>query len=162
VLNIYLKNFYFDQEEYDEDPIKDYIDYFYFPLRSDTSPNQLLKVKKTTVELEDSWTGLSHESYDFFSYGVQYTYYTQFHKTFYSRPLFFAFWFIQNEQVDKINRRVYSLADIFSAAGGFSSSIIFLVTLLFTAIIKLKYYSRIASTLLFYEIPGEKVPEYLE
>jgi len=56
-LDIFLKNRYFDQYEFKESPIKNFIQYFYYPLLSDTGTALLMKVREHEMTLQDSWWG---------------------------------------------------------------------------------------------------------
>lgn len=54
----YIKNYYFDVDEFEKSPVKSYLDYYAHKLKGDLAQRMFFTMEKHTVRMEDSWLGL--------------------------------------------------------------------------------------------------------
>jgi len=72
-LDLYIKNRFFDSKDF-ENPIKDFIQYYYIPMLENFGQAVLMKVRRHQLELRDSWIGFQGKELEYLSYNIGYTY----------------------------------------------------------------------------------------
>ena len=97
VLDVFIKNFYFDENEFDEDPVKSYVEYYYYPINSVLGKAVLYKLRHHITELADSWlSSFNDKTYvEYLSFTFGYDYTRAMGQNFFGqKPWYFAIWFV--------------------------------------------------------------------
>ena len=75
VIDYWIKNRYFDSSEFDKEPIKSFVQYYYQPLMSDYGQAKLMKVRKNYAAKKDYWFGGIEDELEFYTITDSYSYF---------------------------------------------------------------------------------------
>jgi len=73
-VELFMKNRFFDSSEFDEDPVKEVIQYYFFNAFSNPGQALVFKTREHRLNLQDSMWGYQDYDRSFYSYHLAYQY----------------------------------------------------------------------------------------